>query len=312
MRLHYPDYIRLVKQAYKEKRAGNELSPLLSKSTPANLRKECLNVFQERYTNSDEQTIRAFFGTGRQPLQLIRDFETDRFRPLDNYLKEHTENTDAANLELLAWLIDFRHRRWAYDKDFQLSDEELYFLEHNCKKEKEDKEMAVALPEQPAEEDSGPAQEKVEAPALSGAAAGTVKKKSKRLLIILLLLVIGAGGSYAIWRQWNSANMVCVYWSGDHYEQVSCNEDPKGRMIITMNAEKVKRFKRITRLDTVTAWSIGKLYYVKDSNTIKLYTEGGKYPGDPKRSLRVLSRYIYETYLSSKDSLAKDSLRSEK
>lgn len=312
MRLHYPDYIRLVKQAYKEKRAGNELSPLLYKPTPANLRKECLNVFQERYTNRDEQTIRAFFGTGKPFLQLIRDFETDKFRPLDNYLKENTENTDAANLELLAWLIDFRHRRWAYDKDFQLSDEELYFLEHNCKKEKEDKEMAVALLEQPAEEDSAPAQEKLAPPFVGGPPAGKAKKKSKRLVIILLLLIIGAGGSYAVWKQWNSANMVCVYWLDDHYEQVPCNEDPKGRMIITMNAEKVKHFKRITRLDTVTAWSVGRVYYIMDSKTIKLYTEAGKYPEDLKRSLRVLSQYMYETYLSSKDSLAKDSLRSEK
>lgn len=294
MRLHYPDYIRLVKQAYKEKRAGNELSPLLSKSTPASLRKECLNVFQERYTNRDEQTIRAFFGTGRQPIQLIRDFETDRFRPLDNYLKENTENTDTANLELLAWLIDFRHRPWAYDKDFQLSDEEHYFLEHNCQKE--------------SEKDSAPAQEKVEAAILSGAPAGTAKKKSKRLLIILLLLIIGAGGSYTVWKQWNSANMVCVYWLDDHYEQVSCNEEPKGRSIITMNAEKVKRFKRITRLDTVTAWSIGKLYYVKDSNTIKLFTEDGKYPEDSKRYLRKLSRYMYETYLGKNDASGTDSL----
>ena len=93
MRLGHPDYIRLVKETYHKKRANNELSPLLAQSTPANIRRECVHVYQERYDYRDEKTLRAFFGPaehGKQFSQVIENYATDRFKPLDNYLKNGT------------------------------------------------------------------------------------------------------------------------------------------------------------------------------------------------------------------------------
>ncbi len=131
MQLEHQDYTILLLAEYKRKISQKEISPLLSKSTPAKIRRECVTVYQERYNRKDEQILRAFFGlpeNGKSFLNHIRDFETDKFKPLDNYLKGNTEKTDDKNLELLAWLIDFKYRPHIYGTHVILNDDELAIL----------------------------------------------------------------------------------------------------------------------------------------------------------------------------------------
>ncbi|KAA8484050.1 hypothetical protein BDE36_3573 [Arcticibacter tournemirensis] len=47
--------------------------------------------------------------------RVIRQFDTERFKPLCNFLKRRTNNTDEINIELLAWLIDFQPRPYYTD-----------------------------------------------------------------------------------------------------------------------------------------------------------------------------------------------------
>ena len=291
MRLTHVDYSRLVKAAYNRKQANNE-QPLLAKSTPASIRRECLNVYQERYHKKDEQTLRAFFGPaneGRSFLPSIKRFETTRFKPLDNYLKEVTENTDHKNLELLAWLIDFEHRPFVFDNNVILSEEELAILSEHI--------GAVYEQDFPGREADEAAQVPMEEtgkelPVNVKEANIASHAVSKKAAIIILILIISGGGLFGL-ISWIS-NSRCVYWVGDHYERVACDEEPNGPLIIPMSEKKRKSFKMITRKDTITERSIGKLYYIKDSNTIQYYTEGGSYPDDVSRSLKKLSRYIFE------------------
>lgn len=329
MRLNHPDYIKLVTEVYRKKRANNRLSPLLTQSTPANLKKECLNVYRERYDKKDDQTLRAFFGVaehGRQFLQLIRGFETDKFKPLDNYLKGNTERTEDKNIELLAWLIDFEHRPYLFDNNVLLSDEELSLIRNSGEKQAElepgknslqENEEAIMLLHE-TEMDGVPGNNKSETtiplnavPKINIAA----KEKSKRAAIIFLILIICAGGLYTIWQQkhgkqvMGNGNTVCAYWVYDHYEEVPCSEETKGRHILLMNPEKIKSFRKITQQDTITEWSIGKLYYIKDSNIIKCYTEPGNFPEDVNRKLKVLSRRIFEKYLSKNLASEKEVLK---
>ena len=328
MRLNHPDYIRLVKQAYKEKCANNELSLLLAQSTPAKIRQACLHLYKEQYESNgcqmlrrDEQVLRDFFGpaeSGKQFLQLIGKFETDRFRPLDNYLKGNNEKTDNTNLELLAWLIDFRHRPYSFDKNFQLTDEEKDFLANNGEEQTEPLTGKICLPEREEAQTTFQENETKEAPVQTEAALGGTliaglkngkkKREFKRAGIIILVLLICAGAIYALWQQKKNANTVCVYWANDHYEPVPCHEETKGRIIIPMSLEKVRSFRRITQVDTITEWSVGRVYYIKDSNIIKCYTEDGMYPEDLNRNLKLLSHYIFDTHLRKKETIGKDSL----
>ena len=311
MRLTHVDYSRLVKAAYNRKQANNE-QPLLAKSTPASIRRECLNVYQERYHKKDEQTLRAFFGPaneGRSFLPSIKRFETTRFKPLDNYLKEVTENTDHKNLELLAWLIDFKHRPYSSDKNVILSEVEMAIIGEpwgtvsalqDDVPEKKTGESAPGLQEEQGEDTwENENEEHIPPDAVSN---DEVKNKKSKRAVGIFLILICIGGLYGL-ASWNSSSG-CVYWAGDHYEKVACDEDPNGRLIIPMSEKKRKSFRMISREDTITERSIGKLYYIKDSNRIEYYTEGGSYPEDLKRSLKKLSRYIFD-----KDSVNRRLLR---
>ncbi|RYG51738.1 MAG: hypothetical protein EOO01_07945, partial [Chitinophagaceae bacterium] len=131
MRLDFPDYTKLVLADLDRKRRSGGHPPSLLQPTPGGIRRECAIVYKERFDRKDELVLRNFFGSaesGKQLLTLIEAFPIDKFRPLVNYLKGGTENTDTKNLELLAWLIDFRHRPYGFGKEVLLNAEELRAL----------------------------------------------------------------------------------------------------------------------------------------------------------------------------------------
>lgn len=333
MRLSHPDYIKLLMEAYNKKQANNELSLLLAQSAPAKIRQACLHVYKKQYDNGgpqvfkkDERVLTDFFGPaehGRRFMELIEDFETDRFRPLDNYLKRPAgKKTDERNLELLAWLIDFKHRPYSYDKEFQLSEGEVAFINNNGENQpelvaeenglQEEENVAAVLSEKKTEEIKY--NSKQESPnTLPPVPKSITKNKFKRALIILILIIC-TGGIYAVWQQtqggqiMGSANMACMYWAYDHYEQVPCNAVQKGRILLPLDEERRKSFRRIMRPDTITEWCIGKIYYISDSGKLKFYTGDGRYPEGLNRNLRILSPYMFNKYLRKKEAQSKDSL----
>jgi len=304
MRLEYADYIKLVTVAYNKKRTNNEISPLLIQSTPANVRRECANVYQERYEKKDEQVLRAFFGPGqhgRQFLQNIQEFDTDRFRPLDNYIKGNTEKTDDRNIELLAWLIDFRHRPYAFGKDVILNEEELFIIG------KSGDRVAENQPDPNPEQKSTTAKIEVAVPLHADSIENNGNGKSKKTITILLTVTICFAAIFILLQQKNT-NTGCMYWAGDHYEAIPCNKEQKGFLKFPMDAEKMKNFKRILNVDTITERSIQKVHYLKIDGRIEYYTTGGNHPVEVTRTLKPLSRYMFENHLLKPETVLKDSL----
>lgn len=306
MRLDQPDYIKLVIGAYNKKRTNGKLSPLLIQSTPANIRRECANVYQERNEKKDEQTLRAFFGPaeqGRKLLSVIQKFDVDRFRPLDSYLKEpEKKGINDRNLELLAWLIDFRHRPFVFGMDVILDDEELALITNDLGDT------------QPVPEPKGPDEKPVKPPSPVNPFIETDKQRSKfrKSIVFFLVLIICTGGIYAVWQQkrdkqiTGNTNADCMYWAGDHYDKVPCNEKRKG-LVLPLDLEMIKHFRKITREDTITEQSIGVIYYLKTDRKIEYFTTGGKHPVYVTRTLKVLSPYMFQTYLRKKEAPKKDS-----
>jgi hypothetical protein len=317
MRLTQPDYIKLVKAAYYKKRANTELSPLLAQSTPANIRRECVHVYQERYDNRDEKTLRAFFGPGehgKQFLQVIENFATDKFRPLDNYLKEETETTDDRNLELLAWLIDFQHRPFVFGMEVTLNEDERCIIgtSGNSSPEPISKQNNLHEGKQRVEDIITPLKSEENKVELTN---NDQEKKRKRTIIIFFIVAVCLGGGYFIWQQQRSNQIVsgnlnngCMYWIGDHYEAIPCNEERKDRLILPMDAEKMKNFKRILKEDTITEKSIGYVYYIRIDRRIEYYTTEGNHPIEITRPLRPLTSYMFEKHLLKKENMVKDSV----
>lgn len=311
MQLFYPDYIKLVIAAYKRKQKDSELSPLLTTFTRASIRQECLNVYTERLKKGEREeisTLRAFFGVpneGKGFSSLIERSDLDKFRPLENLMKNKIQNPGLATVELLAWLIDFKHRPYAAGMNVLLDGDEVDSLD-----------KAVINPGNSRGTKEPEEGRKGEEATLENEKGNKEGGKVKPAIAILLMAATFIG-VYVIWQREGSRQMSfgkvntgCMYWADDHYEQVPCNEERKGRLILPLNVEKMKSFKRITREDTITERSIGKVYYIKNSGVIEYYTADGNHPVEVTRSLKPLSRYMFDKYLG-KQGIANKNFASE-
>ncbi len=288
MLLTFPDYTKLVYASFKKKQEDSE-HPLLSAFTRSAIRQQCLNVYRERIKRGERQelsTLQNFFGVpdkGEDFSSLIEWYPLDKFRPLENLMQGRIQSPAPANVELLAWLIDFKHRPFKVGMNVQLADEEIASLE----KKPEQVEGRTKM--------GGGVQEHGE----------TRKKRKGIMLVASLFLAITVGGAFMI-RQDKKAKEAfleksgigCMYWLDDHYVKVPCDEEQAGRLFLPLNTKRMMDFKRITNTDTITEWSIGKLYYIKRNKVIELYTTAGNHPVETTRTLRKLSSYMYNKYFS--------------
>lgn len=333
MPLLFKDYTDLVLKAYEEKRDSNSLPQLLMHPTTANIKKECINVYTERLERGEkieENTLRAFFGIlpeGGNFGNLIEWHRLGKFKSIQKLIRKEVQNPSSANVELLAWLIDFVPR--------PLSQAQIVFKKTNGTNnspissmvddnegkpelngaEIDPAEIKEILPGEKIKSPENPPHDGVDKMLIKDKEyTGTASKKksqNRRLKIAAttsLVLATLLGGVYMTEKNYRSTTTGCMYWAEDHYEQVPCNEEGKSRLILALDEEKMKNFRKITREDTITEWSIGKIYYLKDNRVLEYYTEGGNHPVDVTRTLKVLSRHMFDTYLRKKEVSGKDSL----
>lgn len=327
MRLTHPEYIQLVFGTYQLLRSTPEFSPALKRPTPASIRKECLTVYKERPGKKDEAILRSFFGPvaeNKSFSNLIENFPTVGFKAFSNYLKGKAVNTDDKNVELLAWLIDFPHRPYRYGMDIVLSDKEKEILKSgeiasenvspDIEEEKEDKsenKSGTLLPNELEHTTTPTAEEQVPVfPINSVSETRPVKKglmENKQWLTvgIALFFSILSLGAYLLYNKGEN----CMYWTGDHYEKIDCDADINDKILI--NEERWKNFRKITRPDTITAWSIGKIYYLKNNRALEYFTAAGNHPVYVTRTLKVLSPYMFNKYVQKKDAGVDSSAESQ-
>ena len=310
-------YQKRVLQTYHEKRADNKLSLNLIHSTPAKLRKECMEVFKTRYKKKDEEILKMFFGARDDEagyIYAIRKFETDKFRPLDNFLKENTSDPDEKNIELLAWLIDFQPRpfQWNYDynKEYSATEVRIEIKEGNNpvqgKEEvREDKELNGATITEVFEE---PGKIKEEIPDMTAQISEpndvtnseSSARKGRNILVLLLILAISGGGIYLgskkIAEPVITRQEKCMFWTGDHYQPVSCNQKIDGTTVYALDTLKTKHFKKITRPDTLTNNSLRHVWYSKIDGTVEFYTSGGFHPVHTEKKLKPMTQLILNKY----------------
>ena len=332
MQLLFIDYTDLVLKAYIEKRESNRLSQLLMHPTAASIRQECLNVYNERNSRGvpvEENTLRAFFGVppaGKNFGYIIERYNADKFRPLQSLIKGEIKNPAVITVELLAWLIDFNPRPLGLAQKVLKNLNELPNTDipitgstkiqegsnnagTNEVEKKEVLPIENDLTPEALLEGAGNKMPVIDNKDESKITAINLSQKSnhRRQKIITwfgLVIVILFGGLYGI-QQFKSSgntpfgvsNTACMYWDNDHYEQVPCNEEPGGRLILPLNEKKKEGFKRITREDTITERSINILYYISVNGKIEYYTEDGNHPVHINRTLKKLSRYMFEKHL---------------
>jgi hypothetical protein len=270
--MYHPIYKELVLREYRTKRDKKVLYEGLMHPSPARLKDACKRACAERYERRDERTLNDFLGKGNDQasfLKAIAGVEIDKFRPLGNFIKQETGEPAPNVIELLAWLIDFQDRPFDYGKK--------YFLEEPVGTVETG--VSGGLPE-------------VEV---------IVRRPFRRWygwVGLMLVICLGVGG-YLIFgkRPIVLGPQRCMYWAEDHFEQVDCGKKMEGVQVIALDSERLVRFRKITRQDTITYQSIGHVWYVRVNGGYEFYTSDGVYPTDPRVRLRPLTAYIIKNHL---------------
>lgn len=279
--LLYVDYRNLVIQTYREKSEDGTLPIYLMRPTAAGLRRECITVYAERYNTKDERCLRAFFGAAQEGSfqRVIANCHRDIFIPLVNFLRNPAIETDQKNLELLAWLLDFRPRPFVTGMRLQGAE---VIIPHTAKAEvitREDETIAISSDRHP--------------PGI------TNWRKLTAVGIVMIILILGGylGVAFLGRGAKDPAGTGCMYWTGTEYQPTPCTPKGGDTLAIAANPLLLEKFKKITRMDTVTRYSIGKLWYVRIDGGIELYTMKAPYPVGKSRSFFKLSRYMYEKHI---------------
>lgn len=312
----YKDYTDLILKTYAEQLDAGNLPRLLMRPTRANIKQECLHAYTERLKrgeNVEANTLRAFFGVltdERQFNDLINDCPLDKFRPLQNLMNGRVQNPDAVTVELLAWLMDFKPRPFNHAQQVlkESSIDSNSDSKTGSSQSSGEIEMKALLSVTNIVELKDQLEEGGEKTPKAGNEVTTNPPRKPKLKIIVeicLITIIFFGGMYTI-RQYEisrgkvfgKGNTHCMYWAEDHFEGMSCTEEKKDRLKLPMDSARMKSFKKITRTDTITEQSIGKVHYLKTNKVLEYFTTGGNHPIYVNRPLRPLSQYIYDTYLA--------------
>ena len=94
----------------------------------------------------------------------------------------------------------------------------------------------------------------------------------------------------------------CMYWTGDHYQPISCSQKVKDTLVIALDSTRLVGFKRIMQEDTITSKSIGIVWYARLKGQIEYYTsEGnGNHPVELGTPLHRLTPYMLKTHIKAK------------
>lgn len=268
------------------------LPPALVRPSPARLRNLCSRICEERFKPKDLKTLQTFFGACSDKasgLEAIGRYETDRFKALGNFLKGKTTTPDDKIVELLAWLIDFMPRPYDYEGSYPIEEDET----GQQIAQKPSNRTDISVPESPIKE---PIEPKETAPSLP---VGSPKKRLKRrtapLVIAASILTLGAAGIY--WFANRPDAGACMFWSGDHYQSIPCNQHVDNVVIIPIDSKKIAHFRKITRPDTISENALGSIWYAKYRNGYECYTAPGYHPIDTNQRLRLLNDYTLLKYI---------------
>lgn len=262
--MYEQEYQDLVLAEFDRQKTARLLPPELLSPTPGGLKALSLTICDSRFDPKDELMLQSFFGkkTNAVAYRLaIQNESPDPFRPLTTYLRDRSVKTTFRNIGLLAWLIDFKPRPFHPD---------------------------LVIP--------GIKQTTTEPP-VEG--AGTPPPTgSKKWLVYVLLLIVGSLTGFFILRKTVpkiTGNEGCMVWQDDHYQPVDCKGAAKASQKIDQRL--VANFKKINDSDTLTPYSVRKVWYAKYNGRIEFFTDSGLHPLDSTRRVLPMTNHILEKYI---------------
>lgn len=325
----FDEYLAEILAVYEKKKDEASLSTNLTHPTPANLGKECINVYRLRYINSDDNTLTSFFGPPDREkgyAKIIENFRADDFRQIPKILNGKTTNPGIRFIELLAWLIDFQPRpSILYYKLLKENKTTGSLEDSNVDIEKTDQpnDQETQVPDNTIiEEEDKPiitngvnTTENNEQDSIGQSSAQDNTNEdqdpkppgsTKTIIIISLIFLLIGTGTFFFWEYKPNIGSStvplgkgCMYWAGDHYETIDCNEKVSGVPVVPLNMKVLKNLKKINLPDTLTKSSLGKVWYKgRGTEEHEFFTDSGMHPVDTVKRLKPITSYTLANHVS--------------
>jgi len=326
----FEDYKKAILDFYRIKKENHRLSLNLEAPRRDRLRAECAKVFLRKNSKVDRDFIRSVFDPTNEyedQMRSIERFDLDRFRALVSFLTiEGRDIRDDRLVKLLAWLIDFP----PYNEWRELSEEKLKLIFEEAAKthieeslEEEDKnddtidggefkcdEKEIQLedsnedePKNEEDQSSDELEEYLEEDHLGP--LYIPRFSIRHIAIVSIILLFIGTTSFVAWerraitvRKAHSDEKF-MYWDEDHYEPVKDEKQNVGAPIIPLNENTLRQQQKITLPDTLTSYSIGKVWYKGHGKDHEFFTSSGAYPQDLQRVLKPLTSTILTRYTSN-------------
>ncbi|KLT64791.1 hypothetical protein [Pedobacter sp. BMA] len=275
------DHNHPVFKEYERRKNLTTLSSNLREPTPASLRNECLAVYDEKGEQTNEPALRAFLGSlnnGETYRSKIVNIDIDRFRPLVYFLKKTIKTTNNVNTELLNWLMGEENKGGI--------------------------PLPPASPIPPVSPISPlpPISEK-----LSLWDKLSIFIRQSNFSFILLILLLGFKIIFFFWQENTlsirepEADQKCMYWTGYHYEPISCDKTADNSIVIPLDLNRMKSMKKLPFFIKVTKRDIGRLWWGKVDGSPEYFTDSGIHPVDTTKRLLPLSAYMVAKYETEKN-----------
>jgi len=272
------EYKDLVLADYDRKLAAGELPQELVSPTRKSLKAQCVNSCAQHYEPKDELLLRSLFGakdTAGDYIKAIKTTSAEKFKTLHNFLNDRAINTSFENINLLAWLINFKPRPY---------NPSLNYITPTIEP------ISSPIPTL-LEKDHTPIADVKDRP--------LIRRRINRVVLYgLLFLATSFIGYIIVDHQLNAltGNEGCMVWSADHYKPIDCSAIKKNGPMLKLDKDKLESFKRIDA-DTLTPRALGHVWYAKINGNIEFYSDSGQHPVQTNRRLLKLSSYILNKYV---------------
>lgn len=259
------EYKVAIKAKYEVEKT-NVYSSFLLNPSRALLRKLCIERLKENATSTDLKTFNLFFGFEFDNKKKLQD-ATDKFRPIETFLKGDTDLIDIEGINMAAILVDFNPRPFAKFKnlDYEIAEPKTEEL-----KLKEEKSALL-------QKDN------------------SNKKLGVLVLLVFCVFLVG----YTSKKMFFSDD--CMQWTGTYYEKVNCDVEQNGIgsfTKVTPYNKYVFELKKIDVCDTTTFFIGDKpiVWYCTTNGDKEYFNSHGFHPLTGK-ALKPMTKYIYDKYV---------------
>lgn len=304
-------YNEEVLRAFHEKKDQGKLIHL-ERASRADLMKECLLRLENGELENDIPALAKIFNSEGNVESLktaIKKATADKFRPIQDFIREKTSKPTDNIIALLAIFIDFQPRPFEQWREIRRakSDEG----KANSREEETPAQEADDITEE-ADKNNDPPQSKIHvsntddviAPvSATGVSLNKLKNSSWQKKKKRDLLLGGIGGITAVLLiTWYIAAIPeeCMCWNGEKYIPVDCQDKTQPYQVIGLDQDKLEHFRKITKPDTLGIEDIGNIWYSKIDNEVEFFTGPGHHPVQQHRSLKAVTRHIWNTYVNIK------------